>query len=78
MERNAYSVREFCQLYGISRGQLYKLWKAGAGPISFLIGNKRMISVEAVANWQARLELENANSQAPWLRAGNGQCQAAA
>jgi hypothetical protein len=39
-----------------SRASLYALWNRGQGPGFYLVGTKRVISVEAAASW--RLEGE--------------------
>ena len=54
--RAAYTINEFCDAYRISRGALYNLWKAGIGPRYMLIGKKRIITVEASADWRAEGE----------------------
>ena len=48
----AYTVDAFCAAHGISRGMLYKLWLAGTGPRFKQVGAKRLISVEAAAEWR--------------------------
>jgi hypothetical protein len=45
--RAAYTIREFCEIVPISRGQLYEEWKLGIGPRFFFIGAHRRISAEA-------------------------------
>lgn len=48
----AYGVDTFCAAHGISRGMLYKLWLAGTGPKYKQVGNRRIISTEAAADWR--------------------------
>ena len=45
-EQQAYTVKEFCRMYAISRKTLYDLWKAGQGPVSYKIGRSRRVSPE--------------------------------
>jgi predicted DNA-binding transcriptional regulator AlpA len=56
-ERAAYTVSEFCAAHRISRSTLYELWAAGAGPRFILVGSKRIITVEAAADWRRRGEV---------------------
>jgi hypothetical protein len=55
------SIRQFCDLNGpISPSTLRRLWADGKGPRFVLIGNRKMISREAAAEWRKSLETENA------------------
>ena len=54
VERAAYTVDEFAEAHSISRGMLYKLWLAGTGPRFIQVGSKRLIPVEAAAEWRNR------------------------
>jgi excisionase family DNA binding protein len=47
-ERRAYTVREFCSAYRISRSHIYKLMTLGKLR-TVLVGGKRLIPVEAAA-----------------------------
>jgi hypothetical protein len=51
-ERAAYTIAEFCAAHRISRSKLYQLWAAGAGPRFMHIGSKKIITVEAAADWR--------------------------
>ena len=55
-ERAAYTVSEFCAAHRISRSKLYQLWAMGAGPRFIHIGSKKIITVEAAADWRRRGE----------------------
>jgi hypothetical protein len=55
--RDAYGVAEFCQRHGISRGYLYSLWRRGQGPRFMQIGDRRIITREAGADWRRELEV---------------------
>jgi predicted DNA-binding transcriptional regulator AlpA len=52
----ALSVVEFCEIHGVSRSLLYKLWAAGQGPKFFKAGARRLISKEAAAAWRRERE----------------------
>jgi hypothetical protein len=64
----AYSVDEFCAAHGpISRSTLYNMWKAGTGPRFMLVGGgkgRRIISVEAAAEWRREREAAAAGPKA--------------
>jgi hypothetical protein len=63
--RSAFTVPEFCARNAISRGLLYKLDRAGAGPRYFLVGERghRRITLEAEREWQAQREAAAAEKQ---------------
>jgi len=52
MERDSYSVEEFCQRHGFCRATFYKLVKRGEGPRLMQVGQRVMISREAAADWR--------------------------
>jgi predicted DNA-binding transcriptional regulator AlpA len=54
--RNALSIDEFCAQHGISRAMFYKLLKEGKGPRTMAVGSRRLISVEAGADWRRACE----------------------
>jgi hypothetical protein len=56
-DRAAYTVAEFCDAHRFSRSKLYQLWAAGAGPRFMQIGAKRIITVEAAADFRRDLEV---------------------
>ena len=60
VEKDAYTVSEFCERHGISRSKYYELVHAGEGPKVFRVGTKPLISREAAAKWRARMEAKNA------------------
>jgi hypothetical protein len=47
----ALSVVEFCALYSISPGLLYKLRKEGRGPVMSQVGKRRLILAEDGREW---------------------------
>lgn len=57
MEKQAYSIDEFCERHGdLSRSFLYKLWPQGLGPRFMRVGTRRLISKEAEAEWRSARE----------------------
>jgi hypothetical protein len=42
---------------GISRGYLYSLWRRGQGPRFMQVGDRRIITREAGADWRRELEV---------------------
>lgn len=59
----AFSVTDFCSAHGICRSTLYALWRQGRGPTFFRIGKRRLISIEAAAEWRARMERNTAEQR---------------
>lgn len=57
MPRAAYSVREFCDAYAISKAMYYKLKKNGSGPKEMRVGSLVRISLEAAQAWNRAREL---------------------
>lgn len=56
----AFTVDEYCDVYRVSRTQLYKDWKAGRGPRFYWNGVQRRISREAAADYQRQQEAGSA------------------
>lgn len=55
MEKLAYTLKEFCELHSLSRTSLYKLFGKGDGPAVMSLGRHKVISIEAAAEWRARM-----------------------
>jgi hypothetical protein len=55
-ERDADSVKEFCERHGISPGLLYAEWRQKRGPRFMQVGDRRLITREAGADWRRELE----------------------
>jgi hypothetical protein len=51
--RCAFTIAEFCEMHRISRSWLYGEWRAGRGPKVKQVGVKKIITVEAAAEWRA-------------------------
>lgn len=52
----AFSVDQFCVMYGVSRTFVYSMWKRGIGPRAMKVGRRTLISAEAAADWRSKLE----------------------
>jgi hypothetical protein len=52
----AFSVNDFCVLHHISRAYFYKILNLGLGPRIMTVGGRKLISVEAAANWRRERE----------------------
>jgi predicted DNA-binding transcriptional regulator AlpA len=57
MEKDAYSIIEFCQRHGLSRSSFYALEKLGQAPRIMRVGGRIMISKEAAADWRRDREV---------------------
>lgn len=53
----AMTITEFCRAHRISRPTFYVWAKAGKAPETIAIGGKRLISVEAAADWRKRMSM---------------------
>jgi predicted DNA-binding transcriptional regulator AlpA len=60
MEKDAFSVDEFCKRHSISRSQFYVSLKDGTGPRTMKVGTRTLISKEAAADWRRKRELASA------------------
>ena len=56
MDRQAFTIKEFCQSHGFSRAHYFNLQKDGLGPRTMQVGKRRLISVEAAADWHRECE----------------------
>ncbi len=56
MEKQAFTLPEFCEAFNISRGRLHELDQAGLGPRVYRIASKPYISVAAAQEWQRKME----------------------
>jgi hypothetical protein len=53
---DAYSIGEFCRRHSISVPMFYKMRLQGLMPITFHVGTRRLISIEAARLWRAERE----------------------
>jgi predicted DNA-binding transcriptional regulator AlpA len=54
--KKAFSVDEFCAAHGISRAMFYKLCGEGKGPRLMAVGTRKLVSLEAAADWRRQCE----------------------
>lgn len=50
--KQALSVESFCEQFGISKSFFYKLRQKGKAPRTMTIGRRRLITPDAIAEWQ--------------------------
>jgi predicted DNA-binding transcriptional regulator AlpA len=55
MNTLAFSINEFCELYGFSRSYFYKLKEQGKAPKTYNLGKKVFISKESAEEWQRQV-----------------------
>lgn len=55
VNREAFSVPEFCFAHNICRATLFNLLKAGAGPKLLKVGRRSLITADAAREWRERL-----------------------
>lgn len=53
-----YSVKDFCQSFGISIPMFYKLSREGKGPRLMKVGRRTLISSEAADQWRKNMEVQ--------------------
>lgn len=51
MDKELYSVKEFCEKYSISRSKFYTLLKEGKAPQIVKIGTRTLIVVASISEW---------------------------
>jgi|SRR5271166_6183716 len=56
MDKDAYTIPEFCQRHGISASHFFELAKQGLGPRTMSVGRRRLVSKEASAEWRRERE----------------------
>jgi predicted DNA-binding transcriptional regulator AlpA len=56
MEREAYTIDEFCRSHGFSRAHYFNMQKDGQGPRVMRLGSRVLISREAAADWRVSRE----------------------
>lgn len=63
MAAETYTIKEFCEAYGISRTTFYQMQREEVAPATLLIGRRRLISKAAAEQW--RLERDGVAAQPP-------------
>lgn len=56
MEREAFTIDEFCRAHGFSRAHYFNLQNRGEGPRVMRVGARALISREAAAEWRRARE----------------------
>ncbi len=74
MEKQAFTLAEFCRTYKVSRGRLYELEQAELGPKTYRIASRRYVSLSAAQEWQQRMESGASENFKP-LPAKNPGCR---
>jgi len=64
VEREAYTVREFCAAYRISEDMFWKMRRAGWAPALMKVGTKVLISTAAAEQWKREREAAGARDLA--------------
>jgi hypothetical protein len=52
----AYTIKEFCAAHGISQSMYFKMKQQGLAPVEMEVGTRRLISLEAAAEWRRKRE----------------------
>lgn len=55
MTLQTYSVKDFCQSFGISIPLFYKLLKGGTAPKIMKVGRRTLITSEAAEDWKKKM-----------------------
>ena len=61
-EKAAHSIEEFCYRHGISRAHYYNLRRLGHGPREMHAHGRKLISVEAQADWRRACEADESRA----------------
>jgi predicted DNA-binding transcriptional regulator AlpA len=56
MEKQAYSIAEFCFAHGFCRASFYNMLKRDEGPRVMKVGGRTLISHEAATEWRRERE----------------------
>jgi hypothetical protein len=62
MEREAYTIEEFCRSHGFSRAHYFNVAREGRGPRIMRVGARVLISKEAAAEWRRTREAAAENA----------------
>jgi hypothetical protein len=65
VEKFAFSIDEFCAAHDLCRASFYNAVRRGEGPRVMLVGGRRLISIEAAAEWRREREVAAAEACAP-------------
>lgn len=56
MDKKAYTINEFCELYSLKRNLYFTLRKKGLMPAYLKIGKKVLIPIDAIKEWEINLK----------------------
>jgi len=56
VQRQAFSIDEFCRRHGISKAHYYNLKKVGLAPREMEVRGRKLISIEAEVDWRRERE----------------------
>jgi predicted DNA-binding transcriptional regulator AlpA len=56
VQKQSFSIQEFCKLHDISRSLFYVLREKGEAPRVMKVGRRTLISAEAAAEWRKNME----------------------
>ena len=56
MDKDAFSIPEFCARHSISRSAFYNMVRDGTGPRTMKVGSRTLVSREASADWRRQCE----------------------
>jgi hypothetical protein len=56
MEREVFTIEEFCKAHSFSRAHYFNLRNRGEGPRVMHVGKRVLISREAAADWRRQCE----------------------
>jgi len=57
MDREAYTIDEFCRTHGISRAHYFNIQNRGEGPRVMRVGARVLVSRESAAEWRRSREV---------------------
>lgn len=55
-QKETYSIKEFCKVYGIGVNSFYNLKDDGKAPRFFKVGTRVLISKKAADEWMQKME----------------------
>lgn len=56
INKQTYSILQFCEAHNISRAKFYLLLNEGKAPRIMKVGRRRLISIESAADWRKMME----------------------
>ena len=56
INKQTYSILQFCEAHNISRAKFYLLLNEGKAPRLMKVGRRRLVSMESAADWRKMME----------------------